>query len=296
MSRKLMLRSLPCLLSPTNSFSKFANNHRCCMYLYLLYRYFTICDENIIIFHLIVHFPLFAENIIMQLFVIIQTEGDCLAVIGDRLNSISTQYSQLLPMARSWVPNFEQKIIWRKTKQDGTEHKHDLSEFCLFPETKNLRNYVPSHSRTEKIPESCYESFRGLNIVRKDEFRKIFVVLFRRDVLFRVISFCFVPFLKTKQSIPRNTEFRVMTALFRVIKKFVSSLISLRNLIVTKFRWEPYLPHGYASAAATKYRENNLLPAARSQLSSPCQSCPFPYGLPQQAFIIITEPIMAFFS
>jgi hypothetical protein len=63
------------------------------MYLYLLYRYFTICDENIIIFHLIVHFPLFAENIIMQLFVIIQTEGDCLAVIGDRLNSISTQYS-----------------------------------------------------------------------------------------------------------------------------------------------------------------------------------------------------------
>ncbi len=42
------------------------------------------------------------------------------------------------------VPNFEQKIISRKTKQHGTDHCS--SEFRLFRETKNLRNSVPSNS------------------------------------------------------------------------------------------------------------------------------------------------------
>ncbi len=38
------------------------------------------------------------------------------------------------------VPNFKQKIISRKTKQDETDH---FSEFRLFRGTKNLRNSVP---------------------------------------------------------------------------------------------------------------------------------------------------------
>ncbi len=59
---------------------------------------------------------------------------------------------------------------------------------------------VIPRNRKYSIPEFCYESFRGLNIFRKDEFLNFvyIVLLFRRDVLSPVISFGFVPFCTTK--------------------------------------------------------------------------------------------------
>ncbi len=69
------------------------------------------------------------------------------------------------------------------------------------------------------MPKFCYELFRDKVIKKVNT-----VLLFRKDLLFRVILFRFGPFQNTKDAILRNTEFREMTTLFCAIANFVSSL------------------------------------------------------------------------
>ncbi len=154
----------------------------------------------LLVFHRFVYFPFFAENIIMQLFVIIQSEG-WLTVMADRLNSIST--CSFFQRSAPRVPNFEQKLFHgRRNKSERTMFRRNSACFVKQKTYGIPFRVIPQNRKNTGI---LLRIFPRLEHFEKDDLEKFSTLLSYSVEIYFFVSFRFVSF----RFLTRNRPIRV---------------------------------------------------------------------------------------